>query len=206
MGDAMAPTTFYLVQHGKKEPTPGDPSLTVRGRMQARQTADALRDRRIRYLYSSPQRRARETAAYLAVALGLPVQLDARLRERMNWGDDPSQTLDDFLSEWERASSDRDFTPQSGESSRRAGDRLRAFLDEFAARHPGEAVALVTHGGVTVDLLRTLFGDDDLQRRAPDLVRSGPQGCAITHLSKDQTGYALHDLASVAHLTPDVRR
>jgi broad specificity phosphatase PhoE len=203
----MARTTFYLVQHGEKEPLPGDPPLTEQGRMQAQQTADALRDRGIQHLFSSPQRRAQETAAYLGDTLGLPVQLDARLRERMSWGDGPTpQTLDEFLAEWERASSDRDFTPRSGESSRRAGDRLHAFLDEQAARHPDASMALVAHGGVTVDLLRTVFGDDDLQRRAPDLVRTGPRGCAITHLSKDQTGYALHGLACVAHLYPDVRR
>lgn len=197
----MVHTTFYLIQHGEKEPTPGDPPLTDRGRWQAHQTALALRDKGIRHLFCSPRRRTRETAAYLATTLNLPLQIDARLRERMEWGDSPSpETLAEFLAEWERATLERDFTPRSGNSSRQAGARFLAFLDDVAAHDPGASVAVVTHGGATVDLLRNLFGDMRILSLAPDLLRHGPQGCAITHLSEDERGYSLHTLASVAHL------
>ena len=56
--------------------------LTSRGLRQARAIAVQLRDRPIRALYASALRRALQTAAPLAGALGLTVVRDARLRER----------------------------------------------------------------------------------------------------------------------------
>jgi broad specificity phosphatase PhoE len=56
--------------------------LTSRGLRQARAIAVQLGDRRIRALYASDLRRALQTAAPLASALGLTVVRDARLRER----------------------------------------------------------------------------------------------------------------------------
>jgi broad specificity phosphatase PhoE len=69
----------YVVQHGEKEPTGGDPALSPVGVEQAQLTARHLVDRRIERLYSSPLRRARETAEIVAATLGLTVRLDARL-------------------------------------------------------------------------------------------------------------------------------
>ena len=45
-------------------------------------------------LLSSPLRRAWETAAAIAAATGLRVQLDDRLRERLNW--EGTQTFEAF--------------------------------------------------------------------------------------------------------------
>src|SRR6202453_3194047 len=56
--------------------------LTRRGVRQAWAVAAELRGRPIGALYSSDLRRALQTAAPLATALGLPVSRDARLRER----------------------------------------------------------------------------------------------------------------------------
>ena len=56
--------------------------LTRRGEQQARAVAAQLRSRPIGALYASDLRRAVQTAAPLATALGRPVTRDARLRER----------------------------------------------------------------------------------------------------------------------------
>ena len=56
--------------------------LTRRGDQQARAVAAQLRSRPIGALYASDLRRAVQTAAPLATALGRPVTRDARLRER----------------------------------------------------------------------------------------------------------------------------
>ena len=197
---------LVLVQHGEKTRTAGDPGLTPVGRQQAARTAAFLAGRhrsgaRIDALLASPARRTRETAAPLAAALGLPVRLDARLRERMNWGDvPPGQPLDAFLREWARATADRDFVPASGESSRTAGARLLAALDDLAATGPGERLVLVTHGGVTVDLLRTLVGDGAVRRRHPALLAQGVPPGAVTRLRRCDGGYVPVEVASVAHL------
>ncbi|HEX2033454.1 MAG TPA: histidine phosphatase family protein [Chloroflexota bacterium] len=202
---------FVLVQHGEKERTAGDPGLTPAGVRQAERVAAFLAREhragvRIDRIIASPLRRTRETAMALAGALGLPVSLDSRLRERMNWGDGaPGQSLAAFLQEWARATQERDFVPSSGESSRAAGARLRAALDDLALTYPGQRLVIVTHGGVTVDLLRTLFGDDAVRRGHLEVLTQGVPAGAITRLRRLGGEYVPLEIASVAHL-PSRRR
>src|SRR4051812_34112222 len=97
-----------VVQHGEKEAPPGDPGLTVTGREQAAATARWLASRRLAEpvaVWSSPIKRAVETAAVIAAAIEKSVRTDVRLRERMNW--DGTTSLKGFLEEWTRASVDR---------------------------------------------------------------------------------------------------
>jgi Histidine phosphatase superfamily (branch 1) len=122
----------YLVQHGEKEPVPGDPGLTPAGRQQASRTGRWLHRRGVQALYTSPLRRAWETADCIASVTGLAVQPDARLRERLNW--DGSQPYEAFLALWARTTSDRDFVAPGGGSSRQAGTRLQAFLAGLPSR------------------------------------------------------------------------
>jgi broad specificity phosphatase PhoE len=78
-------TMACLVQHGDKEPLPGDPELTALGRQQAARTGRWLVGRGVRAQWISPMRRARQTADRIAAVTGLAVRPDARLRERLNW-------------------------------------------------------------------------------------------------------------------------
>jgi broad specificity phosphatase PhoE len=183
-------TRIYLVQHGDKLRVPGDPGLTELGMHQAAVTGRWLQERGLRALSSSPSRRAQETAASIASAAGLAVQLDARLRERLNW--DGSQTFDAFLADWDRSTRDRDFVPRNGESSRSAAERMLAFLGGQVGRLG--PVAAVSHGGVTMDLLRTVRRDDVLP---PHLLNGGVPACAITTFDDlDVIG-----ITSTAHLS-----
>jgi broad specificity phosphatase PhoE len=182
-------TLIYVVQHGDKVRSPGDPGLTELGQGQATATARWLAGTGLQALVSSPLRRARETAAAIAAVAGLPVQLDDRLRERLNW--DGTQTFDAFLADWDRSTRDRDLVLGNGESSRSAGERMRAFLAGLCGG-PGP-VAVVSHGGVTTDLVRTLVGDDGLP---PGLLDEGIPPCAITTLD-DMRVVAI---ASAGHL------
>jgi broad specificity phosphatase PhoE len=163
----------YLVQHAEKRPGPGDPELTEAGLRQAARTGQWLSRAGLQAVYSSPLRRARQTATAIAAACGVEVRLDHRLRERANW--DGTQPFEDFLRDWERCTRDRDFAPPGGESSREAGERLRGFLDTQATG--SGPVSAVTHGGVTVDLLRTILGDAAVPAT---LMRDGIPACAIT--------------------------
>jgi broad specificity phosphatase PhoE len=85
--------------------------------------------------------------------------------------------LDAFLADWDRSTKDRDLVLVNGESSRSAGERLREFLAGLACA--SGPVAVVSHGGVTTDLLRTLLGDDELLAR---VMVEGIPSCAITTL------------------------
>jgi broad specificity phosphatase PhoE len=179
----------YLIQHAEKEPLPGDPGLTALGLEQAARTGSWLRRGDVRSLFSSPQRRAQQTAEVIASVLGLPVRQDPRLRERLNW--EGATSFDAFLFDWQRSVRDRDIVLAGGDSSRRAGDRMREFLLDLLA-HPG-AVAAITHGGATTDLLRTLLGDNGLPA---GLLSQGVPACAVTTLD----GLDVVQIASVTHL------
>jgi broad specificity phosphatase PhoE len=93
-------TMAYLIQHGEKERLPGDPGLTEAGREQAIRAGRWLRDQGIRTLYSSPLRRALQTADGIASVTGLAIDTDARLTERLNW--DGRESYDAFLALWAR--------------------------------------------------------------------------------------------------------
>ena len=77
-----------LVRHGETDDNAADrfqgrldTALNERGRAQSRALAEVLAGERLRALYSSPLRRARETAESVAGRLGLELVLDARLME-----------------------------------------------------------------------------------------------------------------------------
>jgi broad specificity phosphatase PhoE len=137
-------------------------------------------------------RRARETAEGIASVTGLEVRPDVRLRERLNW--EGSLPFDAFLALWARTMRDRDWVPPDGESSRQAGVRLREFLAGLTGT-PGP-VAVVTHGGITLDMLRNLLGDDGVP---PPVLAAGVPPCAVTAL--DNLNVVM--IASVAHLAID---
>lgn len=217
---------FWIVQHAEKERDPADPSdpgLTDRGRRQALGTAAYLGAAgAFDLLCSSPLRRARETAEVIATRLGLPVRVDARLRERMNWGEGSKgttgstpQPLEAFLREWDRATTDRDYVPACGDSSRAAGERFRLLLEELSAAgavpdargHQGhrglERTLLVSHGGVTVDLLRTLVGDGAVRAAAPAAIERGIPSCAITRVQRRSGAWELLCVGDVGHLAAE---
>ena len=141
---------------GRRSQGPGDPGLTDTGREQAFRTAWWLQDFGLNAVYSSPQRRAWETAEIIAAAWPRrPAEGRAAARAH-ELGRQPAVRATSWPS-GTRSTLDRDYVPSCGDSSRRAGERLRAFLLDVTAE-PGP-VAAATHGGVTLDLLRTLLGD-----------------------------------------------
>jgi broad specificity phosphatase PhoE len=164
---------IYIVQHAEKRRDGTDPALTERGHAQARATADRVAACGIDALYASPLLRARQTAAPIAAATGLAITIEDRVRERMTW--DGHQPLDEFFADWVRATADRSYVPRCGDSSFAAAERFRAFLLDHEA--DDRRIAVVAHGGVTVDLVRSLIGDDALDR---ELIDNGVPACAIT--------------------------
>ena len=171
-----------------KSACPGDPGLTALGREQAARVGRRLSGLGVRALWSSPMRRARETADCIAAVTGLAVQPDARLRERLNWDD--GMPFDDFLALWARTMHDRDLVPEGGQSSRQAAARLLAFVAGLSGL-PGP-VAAVTHGGVTTELLRGLLGDDALRPRCAG------RGCPAVRHHRHRRPESGHDRLGVA--------
>ncbi len=120
---------------------PADPHLAPRGVQQAEALAAWLADEGVHALWSSPQRRARETAAPLAAHLGLPIVVDDGLAEYDREADSyiPIEEL--------KAAND----PRWYEVPERP-EHFVAVVVEAVERivdaHLGERVAVVCHGGV----------------------------------------------------------
>jgi len=190
-----------VVQHGEKVRSAGDPGLTEVGHRQAATVARWLAENRpdVDAIFASPLQRARETAAPIAAALGLVVKTDPRFRERMNWGDDSSISLDEFVTEWQRATDDRFYQPLVGDSSNDASAR---FIDALVdlEQDEGDVIVVVAHGGVTVDALRTIAGDASVSEANIDLISDGVPSCAITQLRVSRGTVNVIDYPSTDHL------
>jgi len=183
--------TIYLIRHGEKERIMGDPALTDTGKLQAQQTADFLKAFAISRIISSPILRTKQTAEYIADALHLPLEIDSLLRERTNWGDDPNQSFDDFLTMWDKVSLDRDWQPPVGDSSIYCGKRLEKVI----AAINDQRVVLVTHGGIISDYLRNVFPNLDAA------VEEKIKECSITEIEiTDNTPTAIK-IGFIDHLS-----
>ena len=115
-------------------------------------------------IYASPLIRARRTAEAIGALTGhTPVLLDD-LRE-MHFGaldGLPFRELREHHSDLLAADDDpqvEDFAWPSGESRRAFIDRIQRAIDRIARAHPGQAVAVVTHGGVIAMFLTALHGE-----------------------------------------------
>jgi 2,3-bisphosphoglycerate-dependent phosphoglycerate mutase len=133
-----------------------DIGLDTLGQWQALQLAQALGHEELQAIYSSDLTRARDTAAPLAAARGLPVGADTGLRERA-FGEFEGLSFEQIESRWpEQALAwrrrDPGFGPRGGEVLRDFRERVVAALNRLALAHRGQCIALVTHGGV-LDLL-----------------------------------------------------
>jgi broad specificity phosphatase PhoE len=85
-------TIVHLVRHGEVDNPAGllygrlpDYHLSDLGREMAERVAEHLGDRDVVHLRSSPLERAQETAAPIAEAFGLPIVIDSRVIEAVNY-------------------------------------------------------------------------------------------------------------------------
>ena len=138
-----------------------DPPLNDRGREQARAMGELLAARGIRELWSSPLRRARQTATIAGEILGMEPRLDPRLME-IDVGAWAGRLYADVAVEepaayaaWRAGSAE--FRFPGGESLREHGERVAQVLSEIAAR-AAKPVLVVCHGGVIRAARRVLGG------------------------------------------------
>lgn len=180
-----------------------DIPLNATGRWQAQRAAQALADEPITAIYASDLLRAYETAQAVANALGVDIAKAPGLRER-DFGAFQGHTFAEIEAtqpelalRWRKR--DPDFSPpQGGESLNRFRDRVLACVDQLAARHPGELIALVAHGGVMDVLYRAATGQGLQAPRTWDLGNA-----AINRLLWTPQGLNLVGWADTQHLEAD---
>ena len=143
-----------------------DIPLNATGLWQARQLGDALAGEAISAIYTSDLLRARKTAQAVADATGAALVEEPGLRERA-FGSFQGRTFAEVETEhpeqarrWRQR--DPDYAPDGGESLRVLRERVVDTTHRLAARHPGELVLLVTHGGV-LDVLYRAATRQDIQ-------------------------------------------
>ena len=149
-------TTILLARHGETDwnrdyrfQGHADPPLNESGRRQAAELADVLADKRLAAVYSSPLRRALETAEILAAPHGLePVKVEA-LREVDvgSWQGltrtELAERVPEQLARW----LDGGQGWEDGETYEQMANRVLPALLDLAAAHEGERILAVTHGG-----------------------------------------------------------
>lgn len=146
-------TTIYLVRHGAvHNPSqviygrmPGFP-LSREGREQAQRLGKHLSTKHITAIYASPLARARETAGIISsFHKNIAVLFDERLLEVHSPGLEGKPFADFAAEEWNFYKPGY-IQKYGGE---RLGDiwkRMQEFLNETAAKHTGQEIAVVSHG------------------------------------------------------------
>ncbi|ANE43853.1 histidine phosphatase family protein [Deinococcus puniceus] len=154
--------TLLLIRHAKAAGQAPDAPLTPEGVEQAARLAESLSGSGITRIVSSPWVRAVDTAGPLAGRLGLPVQTDERLTERVLSGRD--------LASWQTALKLSFRLPvltlPGGESGHTARTRILAALDD--ARDPAGTTAVFSHGNLLALALGLDF-DGWAGLRTPDV-------------------------------------
>lgn len=190
-------TRIIAIRHGETAWNAGsrlqghqDVPLNERGRAQAACLAAALADEGISAVISSDLGRAAETARAFAQPLGLPLTLDAGLRERgfgMLEGhtyDEIEERFPEMARRWR--SREPDFGPPGGESLNALFERAVGAATRWATAHEGSTIALVTHGGVLDCLYRAALR---LELQAPRTWQLG--NAAVNRLLHTGEGFTL---------------
>ena len=192
---------LYLVRHGENQANLTkefscrrvDYSLTAKGVLQAKQTADYFCDKQIDEIFGSPLKRALETAQILATRLGLEVTTVEGLRE-IDVGDLEDQPVsaelwafhDRIIEAWFNGQPEIAFP--GGDSYVTLRNRVRAALQQIIAGKDGRNLVIVGHGGNLSAVISELCPHLDANR----FRRRPTHNCSITELAVEQRNGHLH--------------
>jgi len=182
-------TTIVLVRHGETDwnrdnrfQGHADPPLNDTGRAQARSLASELSAQSYAAAYTSPLRRAAETAAILADELSLEPVADPALKEVDvgSWSGLTRTEVEERFPAGFARWLDYGHGWDDGETYGELGARVVSGLVRIAARHDGGDVLAVTHGGPIRSALaaaeRVPF---DVARRSIHVIGN----CAVVRLA-----------------------
>ncbi len=204
------PTRIIAIRHGETAWNVDtriqghlDVPLNARGQWQAEQLGRALVGEPLAAIYSSDLSRAHETASQVARHTGAELNVEPRLRER-SFGSFEGKTFAEIEStlpqdaqRWRQR--DPHFVPEGGESLTQLQERVVHIASTLAARHPGQLIAMVSHGGVMDVLYRAATRLDLKAARTWALGNA-----AINRLLWSPQGFTLVGWADTGHLQEPV--
>jgi probable phosphoglycerate mutase len=199
-------TLLTLIRHGQTDANIDDRwqgvtdgELTLDGRAQA--AALAAWYPGLDSLYSSPLRRAQDTAAALADVLGVQVEHHEGFIE-MDLGEWEDLTTPTIQAEWEHLweqiyERGEDLPRGStGESLTATAARMEAALQELAHRHAGAKVGVVSHGGAIRSYVLDLLEVGHAGRDRLAFV----DNTAVTHVLIGENSATVADYNVAPHL------
>lgn len=145
---------MLLIRHGlplhlvKQDGSPADPPLSETGHEQARRLAQWLEVEAFDAIYSSPMRRALETAQSLAALKGIEIQFEDRIRE---FDADASEYIP--MEELKRTNPEQWRAFVAGGYASQVDfesfvKTVNAGLEEIIDQNRGRKIAVFCHGGV----------------------------------------------------------
>jgi broad specificity phosphatase PhoE len=159
-----------------------DIELNARGRQQAREVADKLREHDLQAILSSDLSRAFETASIVVERLGLSrgsLFQDPGIKEAF-LGEAQGLTVEqirekfgeNLLERWKsNHPSDADISYPGGETAVSVVKRSMETVRRFALAHPEfKRVGVATHGGVIRRVMHTILGRPELHVPIPNGV------------------------------------
>jgi alpha-ribazole phosphatase len=162
-------TSVWVIRHAEPdESVKGrcygslDTSLSPAGLQQAARLAQRLIAEPFTAVYSSPRRRAMETAEAIAAPHAPAVTILPDFRE-LNFGDFEGRTYDDIASthpdlyrQWMETPTQVQFP--NGENFAQMRTRVLTAYRTLLLQHPAQTIALVAHGGVARIILADALG------------------------------------------------
>ncbi|MGI8419931.1 MAG: histidine phosphatase family protein [Candidatus Levyibacteriota bacterium] len=143
-------TTIYFIRHGAVH-NPQDilygrlPGfhLSIKGSGEIAQTAQFLKDKNIYALYASPLLRAKESAHIIQGQLKLPnIHINKQILEVKTAYQGKLFSELDPLQFWVYSKP----LSETDETMEQVGERMMSFVSETVQKHPGETIAVCSHG------------------------------------------------------------
>lgn len=194
---------LILIRHAlpvREEVTAGtaDPHLDDRGVAQAHRLAEYLAGETVDALYSSPMLRALQTARAVSDRLGLDLVVEDDIAENDRAGTSyvPSEELKAAGDpRWREGASLSEWSPDH-EPFAVFHERIMNGIERIVARHPGQTVAVVCHGGVIMRYTSTI-----LSRPWEELGFFVPYYTSISRIVCSRSGHrSIVSLNEASHL------
>ncbi|NLJ41532.1 MAG: histidine phosphatase family protein [Clostridiales bacterium] len=196
---------IYLIRHGDKmhdHKNHGLLELTEKGVIQADLLGQRLTKYNIQRIYSSPMKRAIQTAEIMNRHLGLEIMIRKELREIhmgaaevKGWGYLEEQHPE-FIKEYRQYTKDLRFPPD-GESIEDGWIRARKVIDEVISTDLDD-VALVAHGGLIKSIICGTLGIDFSRRFSFGLIENC--GISLIEYNRESNRFRLSIYNDHSHL------